>query len=411
MCKKLTKLVSESEDMREELAKYHSAYGDIDVTQSSEGKHNSAHAREAEVKVHLKLVEEEATLLSRRIVELEVENRGLRAEMSDLKEKIGGGAGGGEDEEQDNRDVLEKNVSASTPVKDREGKEQSLKIRCTADEQGQEEEAEKGKSDAETSLLCNRLQTEGMITPCHITREGPVGGEWDPSDSQEGENNKNLDRSLKGMTVKDYETLLALRDHSCILSSAIQLLTKPPKHGHCSSPSCSFSTAVDTNGKAQKIILPGPLNEALELLQAMLLAFIGRVETLLTGEDLSKNSVHKDQCVWDSYASSLLSGDGADHVVNTHSLKESLSKHDCVEDLHTTKVKERVTRQAPSFQWDHVHSCRNPKMQLSLQILWILHQWCQVKERDMEGKEVKFNMLIIYNFKEACISGGKIRNS
>ncbi|KAG7216002.1 hypothetical protein INR49_003524 [Caranx melampygus] len=95
MCKKLTKLVSESEGMREELAKYHSTYGDIDATQSPEGKHNSAHTREAEVKVHLKLVEEEATLLSRRIVELEVENRGLRAEMSDLREKVGGGGGGG----------------------------------------------------------------------------------------------------------------------------------------------------------------------------------------------------------------------------------------------------------------------------------------------------------------------------
>lgn len=399
MCKKLTKLVSESEGMREELAKYHLAYGDIDVTQSSEGKRNSAHAREAEVKVHLKLVEEEATLLSRRIVELEVENRGLRAEMSDLREKIGGGAGGGEDEEEENRDVLETNVSASISAKDREGREQSLKTGCTDYEQGQEEEAEKGKRDVESSLLCIRSQTEGMITACHITREGPVGGEWDPSDSQEEENNKNLDRGLKGMTVKDCETLLALRDHSCILSSAIQLLTKPPKHGHCSSPSCAFTTDVEWNGKEQKIILPGPLNEALEVLQAMLLAFIGRVETLLTGEDLGKNSVHKDQRVWKSYASPFFSGGSTDHFMNTHNVKESPSKHECVEDLHTTKVEERVTRQTPSFQWDIVHSCRNQKMQLSLQILWILHQWCQVKGPDVEGKEVKLKMLIIYSFK------------
>lgn len=46
---------------------------------------DSPHTREAEVRVHLKLVEEEANLLSRRIVELEVENRGLRAEMDDMK--------------------------------------------------------------------------------------------------------------------------------------------------------------------------------------------------------------------------------------------------------------------------------------------------------------------------------------
>ena len=59
---------------------------------------DSPHTREAEVRVHLKLVEEEANLLSRRIVELEVENRGLRAEMDDMKGPQGTGAsvrGGG----------------------------------------------------------------------------------------------------------------------------------------------------------------------------------------------------------------------------------------------------------------------------------------------------------------------------
>ncbi|XP_040007648.1 LOW QUALITY PROTEIN: uncharacterized protein LOC120803345 [Xiphias gladius] len=389
MCKKLTKLVSESEGMREELAKYHSAYGDMDATQSPEGKHNSAHAREAEVKVHLKLVEEEATLLSRRIVELEVENRGLRAEMSDLREKIGGG---GEEEEEENRDVLETDVAASTPLEDREGREQqSSKMGSAVYQQGQDEVAEKGKSDIETSLLCNPSQTEGMVTACQITREGPVGGEWDPSDSQEADNNKKLDIGLKGMTVKDYETLLALRDHSCILSSAMQLLTTPPKNWHGPSPSCAFTfpTDVDSNGKAQKIFLPGPLNEKMELLQAMLLAFIGRVETLLTGEDLGENSVHKDGHVWDSYAFSFLSGDCANHDVRSHNMKESPSKQECVEDLRTTEVKERATRQAPSFRWDLLHSCRDPKMQLSLQILWLLHQWCQVQRPDLEGKEVK----------------------
>lgn len=386
MCKKLTKLVSESEAMREELAKYHSAYGDIDAAQSPEGKGNSAHAREAEVKVHLKLVEEEATLLSRRIVELEVENRGLRAEMSDLREKMG--RGGGEEEEEENRDVLEENLSASTLVKDREVREQGLKIGCTMYEQGQGEKTEKGKGDVEASLLCNQSQTEGTITACHITREGPVGGEWDPSDTPESDNTQKLDRGLKGMTVKDYETLLALRDHSCILSSAIQLLTTPPKNGHCSSHSCAFSspTEVDLIGKAQKILLPGPLNEALELLQAMLLAFIGRVEALLTGE--GKLSVHKDGHAWDSYTFSILSG--ADHDA------DALSKQECVEDLRTTEVKEREkqTREATSFQWDLIHSYRDPKMRLSLQILQILHQWCQVKGPGLEGKEVKLKQSV-----------------
>lgn len=338
MCKKLTKLVSESENMREELAKYRSAYGDVDLTQSLEGKQNSAHAREAEVKVHLKLVEEEATLLSRRIVELEVENRGLRAEMSDLREKTGRGGGGGEEDEEENRHVLEENL------KDREG---SLKTGCTKD-------TEKDKS--ETSSLCNQSQADGTMAACHITREGPVGGEWDPSDSPESDSDKNPDGALKGMKVKDFEALLALRDHSCILTSAIQLLMTPPKNGHCSPPSCAFTspTEVDLNRKTQKMFPPGPLNEALELLQAMLLAFIGRVETILTGDDLGK-----------------VSGD-----------VEALRRQECAEE------REKQTRQATSFQWELIHSCREPKMRLCLQILGILHQWCQVNGPGLEGNEV-----------------------
>uniref|UniRef100_A0A3Q3MBQ5 Suppressor of glucose, autophagy associated 1 n=1 Tax=Mastacembelus armatus TaxID=205130 RepID=A0A3Q3MBQ5_9TELE len=98
MCKKLTKLVKESEAMKEELAKYRSLYGDVDASLTVEEVADSPHTREAEVRVHLKLVEEEANLLSRRIVELEVENRGLRAEMEDMKGPQGRGAmvlGGG----------------------------------------------------------------------------------------------------------------------------------------------------------------------------------------------------------------------------------------------------------------------------------------------------------------------------
>uniref|UniRef100_W5LBP6 Microtubule crosslinking factor 2 n=1 Tax=Astyanax mexicanus TaxID=7994 RepID=W5LBP6_ASTMX len=85
MCKKLTKMVKDNETMKEELAKYRSLYGDVDASLTVEDVADSPHTREAEVRVHLKLVEEEANLLSRRIVELEVENRGLRAEMDDMK--------------------------------------------------------------------------------------------------------------------------------------------------------------------------------------------------------------------------------------------------------------------------------------------------------------------------------------
>ncbi|XP_068454216.1 microtubule cross-linking factor 2 isoform X2 [Clinocottus analis] len=85
MCKKLTKLVKDSEAMKEELSKFRSLYGDVNASLTVEEVADSPHTREAEIRIHLKLVEEEANLLSRRIVELEVENRGLRAEMDDMK--------------------------------------------------------------------------------------------------------------------------------------------------------------------------------------------------------------------------------------------------------------------------------------------------------------------------------------
>ncbi|XP_029136425.2 microtubule cross-linking factor 2 [Labrus bergylta] len=104
MCKKLTKLVKDGEAMKEELAKFRSLYGDVNASLTVEEVADSPHTREAEIRVHLKLVEEEANLLSRRIVELEVENRGLRAEMEDMKgpqdgpqelSGVGGGLGTG----------------------------------------------------------------------------------------------------------------------------------------------------------------------------------------------------------------------------------------------------------------------------------------------------------------------------
>ncbi|XP_074867691.1 microtubule cross-linking factor 2 [Carettochelys insculpta] len=85
MCKKLTKLAKENDSVKEELQKYHALYGDLESSLSREELADLPHSREAELKVHLKLVEEEANILSRRIVELEVENRGLRAEMDDMK--------------------------------------------------------------------------------------------------------------------------------------------------------------------------------------------------------------------------------------------------------------------------------------------------------------------------------------
>lgn len=343
MCKKLTKLVSESEAMREELSEYRSAYGDIDSARLPEGKPNHARSREAEVKVHLKLVEEEATLLSRRIVELEVENRGLRAEMSDLRDKMG--RCGGEEEEEEGE-----------KVKEAERKREQV--------QGE------GKADTGTPPRCNQSARHG-------TREGPVGGERTLNDNPEEDKNKrNLLTGPSGISAGDHDALLALRDHACILTSTIQLLLKPPKNGHCRSPSALPSPPdPDLNGKTQKLVLPAPLSEALELLLAMLVSFSGRMEALLGGEDSGKP--HDGRCVGGSF---FLSGGGVD------------PSQGCVEDLRTSEVKEREkpTRQTASAHRDSVQSCRDPKLRVSLQILWILHQWCQ--DKGSKPEETQVNM-------------------
>nr|XP_057907356.1 uncharacterized protein LOC131104323 [Doryrhamphus excisus]XP_057907357.1 uncharacterized protein LOC131104323 [Doryrhamphus excisus]XP_057907358.1 uncharacterized protein LOC131104323 [Doryrhamphus excisus] len=345
MCKKLTKLVSESEVMHEQLSRYHSLYGDIDAAQSPEGKQRSSHAREAEVKVHLKLVEEEAMLLSRRIVELEVENRGLRAEMNDLREKEGGA------DEEGNRNVSEEHLSPSTLRKNRKQRCQRLKIAVR-----EMEEDEK----AAQSLVEKSSLTEGQIPSCHVTREGPVGGEWDPS---ENASNQTSDNNQKGITVNDFTALVALRDHALVVSSTIQFMASPSKPGHYSSSSGIFNS----NGKTQTLFFPGSLNEALELLQAMLQAFIIRMEVLLTDQ----NYPHKESRVWDCNQDMLSQG-----------LLKSEKDQKCVhENVETERPEERSSKS------DLVYNCREPKMQLSLQILWILHQWCQ------EGNEAKVKTL------------------
>ena len=91
----------EREAAEQQLHQYRTLYGELPPPNSP---HTPLHpkgeaagppsSREAELKLRLRLVEEEADALSRKIVELEVENRGLRAELSDLRgEELGGGGG------------------------------------------------------------------------------------------------------------------------------------------------------------------------------------------------------------------------------------------------------------------------------------------------------------------------------
>ncbi|XP_026170368.1 microtubule cross-linking factor 1 isoform X2 [Mastacembelus armatus] len=87
MRKKMAKLGREKDELEQELQKYKSVYGDVDSPLplgecSGGGPHTT---REAELRLRLKLVEEEANILGRKIVELEVENRSLRAENEDIR--------------------------------------------------------------------------------------------------------------------------------------------------------------------------------------------------------------------------------------------------------------------------------------------------------------------------------------
>nr|XP_046154553.1 protein SOGA3-like isoform X3 [Oncorhynchus gorbuscha] len=97
MRKKTAKIDKEKDRLEAELQKYRSFYGDLDSPHPKGEAGGTPSTRESELKLRLRLVEEEANILGRKIVELEVENRGLRAELDDLRGEGEGeeGSGGG----------------------------------------------------------------------------------------------------------------------------------------------------------------------------------------------------------------------------------------------------------------------------------------------------------------------------
>ncbi|XP_065125099.1 microtubule cross-linking factor 3 isoform X1 [Paramisgurnus dabryanus] len=98
MRKKMAKIDKEKDRLDQELNKYRSFYGDLDSPHPKGEAGGPPTTRESELKLRLRLVEEEANILGRKIVELEVENRGLRAELEDLRgdESSNGGLSGAE---------------------------------------------------------------------------------------------------------------------------------------------------------------------------------------------------------------------------------------------------------------------------------------------------------------------------
>ncbi|XP_038131696.1 protein SOGA3-like isoform X3 [Cyprinodon tularosa] len=94
MRKKMAKIDKEKDRLEQELLKYRSFYGDVDSPLPKGEAGGPPTTRESELKLRLRLVEEEANILGRKIVELEVENRGLKAELEDMREDSLAAAGG-----------------------------------------------------------------------------------------------------------------------------------------------------------------------------------------------------------------------------------------------------------------------------------------------------------------------------
>ncbi|XP_077443791.1 microtubule cross-linking factor 3-like [Stigmatopora argus] len=95
MRRKTATIDKEKDRLEQELQKYRSFYGELDSTHPKGEAGGPPSTRESELKLRLRLVEEEANILGRKIVELEVENRGLRAELDDLRGEAEGESGSG----------------------------------------------------------------------------------------------------------------------------------------------------------------------------------------------------------------------------------------------------------------------------------------------------------------------------
>ncbi|XP_042596369.1 protein SOGA3-like isoform X1 [Cyprinus carpio] len=92
MRKKMAKIDKEKDRLEQELQKYRSFYGDVDSPLPKGEAGGPPTTRESELKLRLRLVEEEANILGRKIVELEVENRGLKAELDNMRgDELSGG--------------------------------------------------------------------------------------------------------------------------------------------------------------------------------------------------------------------------------------------------------------------------------------------------------------------------------
>ncbi|MBN3318105.1 SOGA3 protein, partial [Atractosteus spatula] len=171
MRKKMAKIDKEKDRLEHELQKYRSFYGDLDSPLPKGEAGGPPTTREAELKLRLRLVEEEANILGRKIVELEssrhtdsAKTEALQEELKAARMQINELSGKVMQLQYENR-VLMSNMQ-------RYDLASHLGIRGSPRDSDAESDAGKRESDDDSR-------------PPHRKREGPIGGE---SDSEEVRN-------------------------------------------------------------------------------------------------------------------------------------------------------------------------------------------------------------------------------
>ncbi|TSR39566.1 Protein SOGA1 [Bagarius yarrelli] len=333
MCKKLTKMAVECETIREELSKYRLLYGDVDASQDVAGMVNSARTRETEFKVHLRLVEEEATLLSRRIVELEVENRGLKAEMNEIKEK----AGWAQQEVEEIIEGSEKRLATSGCLEP----EGNIKSVCVAEVEN--------------------------YPFGHIHNDEPLDVVINyPKDQINSEKNAEKEQDCTA-SLENLEAVLAVRDQAMLVRSIIQFLIPPAKNSFPPMPNKNFissqpfhsKTKVDSYCLNNPLVLDpimGASTSGLEMLQAQLYTLVAKIDLIInpmpskTNQDTDANVLEKvEQGAQPSYAEKKTCPSSSNEEQNCNQLSLEL---------------------------------------LTVQIQWFLQQWRQGKRPSGEDKDL-----------------------
>ncbi|XP_061098875.1 protein SOGA3-like isoform X2 [Conger conger] len=220
MRRKIAKIGKEKDQREQELQKYHCFYGDLDSHLPKGEVGGPPSPRQVELRLRLRLAEEEANALSRRIAEMEVQNQSLGAELGELRGAEPAGGGGAdlqlqlqsaEEEAEKLRrrlaDLEDQSGRASSELRSlRRCRRKSPEVEAEADADALQEELKAARLHInELGCTALRLQYENSALlsaaqqhcdgqggqrdsqedprPPPHKREGPVGGESEPEEA------------------------------------------------------------------------------------------------------------------------------------------------------------------------------------------------------------------------------------